>query len=298
MITELIICTKDRPDEVSRCLKSVITQSEAPVRVIIVDSSRNESTRRVSEDAKSDMTTEVVYLSCEPGLTHQRNVGLNNLLESTDIVHFVDDDTVLEPDYVAAMNEEFLMWPNAVGGTGFITNLPNHKLRFWRRLALSDGPDGAVLKSGINLLNFGGKCGREVAWLSGCSMSYRVRMLKGLRFDERRTGNGLGEDVDFSLRASARGDLFWTPQARLAHIQSPINREAAFRVARRNVHHRWLLAEDGVDPVRKWAIVYSVLASAVAGTILAVLTASRYRLRMELASLLGLGDVLTRRARY
>ncbi len=296
MRDELVICTKDRPDELLTCLESVARQTRTPQRVVVVESGSRRASTEAVDAILGVAGIPYVRFCTDPGLTLQRNVALDNLLNSTDVVHFVDDDTILEPEYleqmVLALSEE----PGVAGATGFITNLPTHRPWLWRRLSLLDGGDGQVLRSGVNILNFrpGGRA--DVQWTSGCSMSFRTDRSAGLRFDERRPGNGLGEDVDFSLRASSRGRLVYVGDARLAHVQSPVNRDGVFDVYRRGVHHRWLLASDGLGGVTRASIAYSVVVGGALGILVHVLKGSRYGVRTHLAQIRGLADVLRRRA--
>jgi GT2 family glycosyltransferase len=150
---------------------------------------------------------------------------------------------------------------------------------------------GALLESGVNVLVFDGEQPSEVDWLSGCSMSYRTSALDGLRFDERRGGNGLGEDVDFSARLGSRGRLLWVPDARVEHRQSAINRESALRVKRKAVAHRWQLAQDRVAPVRRrWVLVAAVGESAL-HIVKALSRASRHEAYAAAAVVLGMFDL-------
>jgi GT2 family glycosyltransferase len=96
---------------------------------------------------------------------------------------------------------------------------------------------------------------RQVDWLSGCSMSFRASVFEHIRFDERRTGNGVGEDVDFCLRASAYGRILWLSDATLEHHQSPINRFGARKSGYSTIDHRLLLASDRLHTVRRSRVV-------------------------------------------
>lgn len=86
-------------------------------------------------------------------------------------------------------------------------------------------------------------------------MSFRVSAIRDLRFDERRVGYALGEDVDFSLRAQSRGVLLALPTAEMQHYESPVERLALEHFARQLAKHRLLLARDGLGGVRTWRVV-------------------------------------------
>lgn len=288
---ELVICTKDRPDEVRRCLDTVLPQTRLPDRVLVVDSSDSPATQHVVRTFV-DAIPRVDYVRSEAGLTRQRNVALDALAAETDVVHFVDDDTLLDEDYLASILDVFERRPEAVGVGGRISNLPEHSPRLYRRLLLTDSSrQGALLPSGKNILCFNGSSVRPVDWLSGCCMSYRRSKLRGLRFDEMRGGNGIGEDVDFSARAARVGPLLWTPHAVLEHRQSQVNRYDAYQAARRGQRSRWKLARDGVGEVRQPAVLLAALGEASILGVKAVCYLSRSSWRGGLGILHGLVDV-------
>lgn len=255
---EIVICTKDRPDALSNALKSINLQTSLPNRILIVDSSSNSDTRNMINSHIITSNMNMKYIQSKPGLTFQRNRAIENLLSSTKIAHFIDDDVELLPDYLTEILSCFNRHPQALGVGGSIQNLPEHILRLRNRLfGLDSVTEGKVLRSGVNVLNFAGSSDRSVDWLSGCSMSFRKEIFSQVRFDERRTGNGTGEDVDFCLRIKNFGEIIWTPSAKLYHFQSPINRlnEEKNRVS--GFKHRLLLANDGLGRVKKSAVFLS-----------------------------------------
>ena len=91
-------------------------------------------------------------------------------------------------------------------------------------------------------------------------MSFRMSAIRGLKFDERRKGYALGEDVDFGLKALERGPLLYTPTARLIHHLSPTNRAELPELIRSSVHSRWMLAVDFPNRVSRGLVVYSSIA--------------------------------------
>lgn len=285
---EVIICTKDRPYELKRCLEALACQEVSADRILIVDSSA--SIELQNEHAGE---SKVVHLAAPAGLTIQRNIGLSHLLPDTEVVHFMDDDVVPGPGYLGRMVAAFEDHDAAAGAGGCITNLPTHVPWLIERFfCLNSRHQGTLLKSGINIHSFDGESYRSVDWLSGCCMSYRVDRIQGLRFDERRVGNSLGEDVDFSARARTRGPLIWVPGAEVAHLQSTVNRDTAARVTRRNVAHRWQLAADEIGGVKKGWVVYATIGVIIINLSRALLRRSRSRLLRAQAAALGLLDLM------
>ena len=97
----LVICTRDRPDDLSRCLASLFAQSRAPDEVIVVDNApRDERTREVARAAGVRYVRED-----RPGLDIARNTGARAATGA--IVAYTDDDVVLHPRWLERLTQAF-----------------------------------------------------------------------------------------------------------------------------------------------------------------------------------------------
>ena len=230
----LIVCTRNRPLEVGRCLESVANQTRLPHVILVVDSSDDDATERVVGGRSfGPLADRLEYHRSLAGLTHQRNAGV--ALTRSDIVHFIDDDVVLEPGYIAAVMAAFSADERGaiLGVGGLVTNAHHEGRSSLRRLfGLYGDRSGAVLASGRNVLAVDLVVDADVDWLSGCSMSYRRTLFDVIRFDEDLPGYGLGEDVEFSYRVRQHGRLLVATAARLVHLQSPTNRLTSVQYTR------------------------------------------------------------------
>lgn len=97
----LVICTRDRPKELARCLASLPRQTRVPDEIVVVDNaSLTAETREVCRKA------DVCYVrEPRPGLDIARNTGA---LKSTgDIVAYTDDDVVLHPRWLERLVAAF-----------------------------------------------------------------------------------------------------------------------------------------------------------------------------------------------
>jgi GT2 family glycosyltransferase len=90
----VVICTRDRPDELGICLSSLPQQSYPPREIIVVDNaSRDQRTREVA------MAAGVTYVREDrPGLDIARNTGA--LCATSDVVAYTDDDVLLHPRWL------------------------------------------------------------------------------------------------------------------------------------------------------------------------------------------------------
>lgn len=248
----VILCTRNRPREVLTLVEQLAEQTVQPCEVLIVDSSDTDAL--VEHLLRARLSCR--YIHTDPGLTRQRNVGLESLLPC-DYVLFLDDDVSLPKSFVEAVVRTFLAHPNAVGVGARTSDNPITPPRLLERLMLLDSRrSGKLLKSGVNV-PFRDRSGPyTVDWLPGCAMAYRYTSMEGMRFDESRLGVGWGEDVDFSARMAVRGQLMIITEPPVVHAQSPIGRDSiAVRRERERVS-RARLAADGVGQVRPLAVLY------------------------------------------
>ena len=268
--SELIICTRNRADALGDCLASVRQSRLVPERVLVVDSSDDDATEQLVVKAAAEGVVDLLYVRGPRGLTLQRNLGMSLLRPDTDVVHFVDDDVVVEDGYFEAIIEAFAADERVVGVGGKITNVPRPRLTRLRAWMMLGGRQGTVVPSGHNIMMTDFTVDTPVEWLSGCAMSHRVNRVRGLAFDERRTGYGMGEDVDFSMRAAERGSLVWTPSARLEHRQGDRGPDYYFVMSRAGVKHRWTLGCDRLGRVRRVWVVYGTVAWSMHGALVAL----------------------------
>ena len=90
----VVICTRDRPEELRQCLSSLPRQTHPPREIIVVDNaSRDQRTRDVA------LAAGVTYVREDrPGLDIARNAGA--LRATGDIVAYTDDDVLLHPRWL------------------------------------------------------------------------------------------------------------------------------------------------------------------------------------------------------
>ncbi|MBB3310365.1 GT2 family glycosyltransferase [Rhizobium sp. BK196] len=97
----LLICTKDRPDELARCLASIPRQSLPPVEVIVVDNaSAGDDTRRIVEASGATYVREN-----RVGLDYARNAAVR--AAKTEFLAFTDDDVVLHERWLENLMKAF-----------------------------------------------------------------------------------------------------------------------------------------------------------------------------------------------
>jgi glycosyltransferase involved in cell wall biosynthesis len=98
----VVICTRDRAEDLSRCLASLLRQSRVPDQIVVVDNaSRDDGRTRAAA-----LATGVDYVREDrPGLDIARNRGV--LAATGDIVAFTDDDVRLHPRWLERLTAAF-----------------------------------------------------------------------------------------------------------------------------------------------------------------------------------------------
>jgi glycosyltransferase involved in cell wall biosynthesis len=97
----IVICTRDRPEALTRCLASLRTQTRKPDQVVVVDNaSRDSRTERAATMAGVDYVRED-----RTGLDIARNTGAVNA--TSQIIAYTDDDVRLHPRWLERLVSAF-----------------------------------------------------------------------------------------------------------------------------------------------------------------------------------------------
>lgn len=196
----LVICTRDRPVDLARCLSSVKTLDAAPDEVLVVDQS--ETTVRLLGDWFKVHRTE------QRGLSRARNEAIR--VVRSDIVAFVDDDCTVAPDWTASVRSAFVRHPDAALVFGQVCRafddsdqyFPEHIIHEERRLR---GRFSAVSARGLGAA----MCLRKSA-VPRIGL-FDVQLGAGARFQS-------SEDWDYVARALAAGStVVDTPSVIVTH---------------------------------------------------------------------------------
>jgi GT2 family glycosyltransferase len=258
----VVICTKDRPDEIEMSCAAA-DRASSSIPILVIDASTTNATRDICEHFLRQNTSSSTLLyrrASRPGLTHQRNEAIDICRElDAQVVHFIDDDTEVSAGYFDAIERRFRMEPLVMGVGGVILNQPIvNYVTLKSFFLLGSHRRGSVLKSGRNILGqYPGTLATDhVEWLNGCSMSFRISVFDEAAFDSGLQGYSMGEDYDFSYRVSRKHKLVVEPAATCIHHLTPTMRGSARTQARQATEatHRWVNAhrELGMSPAAFW----------------------------------------------
>ena len=265
MMFSLIVCTYQRAEALNRLLATVAVQSLYPDEILIIDGSRDDNTKlNLSQQDLKNLS----YYKVEDkdrGLTRQRNFGIEKLNPQTEIICFLDDDVVLEPDYFQNLIQTFVEKPYAIGVGGYITNEVNwtvarefdkgwfkydgfqrkegNRFQLRAKFGLSPNlPPGFMPDFGhgrsIGFLPPSGKL-YQVEQLMGGVAAYKRVLFEELSFSSYFEGYGLYEDADFSIRASKKGSLWINTKARLEHHHDPSGRPNLYKYGKMVIRNGW-----------------------------------------------------------
>jgi len=213
------VCTRERPGELLRCLKSLTRLSERPTEILVIDNA-----------PVSDATREIVarfpgvQYHCEPraGLSAARNAAL--AIASGDIVAFTDDDVFVHPEWVTRIQACFdnekvmvatgLVLPAELESRAQVMFEQDFQFfhQGYRRRHLDSVYFEAMRNKGVPVWSLG----------AGANMAIRREAFeRGFTFDTRLgpgVFGGCGEDSEFWYRILAAGwSCVYEPSACVFH---------------------------------------------------------------------------------
>lgn len=289
----LIICTYKRRDAIAHLMESVVIQTVYPDEVLIIDGSPDDDTNEYFSTTSFKNLKYYKVPADQRGLTKQRNFGIAKIDKDIEAVCFLDDDTVLEPDYFSEVIKVFNNNPDVTGVGGVAIN--ENRWEEKKEGVFYDSKkyyefEGYVCKEGTrnvarNYLGLSSHLppgqmpeyshGRtmgypltgkfyEVDLLVGMSMAYRVNVLKNIKFSTYFEGYGLYEDADFSLRALAFGKNVIATSAKLNHYHNAAGRPNKYKYGKMVTINGWYVwrvkyPKPSVKAKLKWFAITWVL---------------------------------------
>ena len=120
----VVICTRDRPDDLRTALTSVLALDHPSFDVVVVDNaSRTDATRRLVEDEFRDPRVRLVAES-RPGISNARNAALRHV--TGELIAFTDDDVVVDRWWLRRLEAGFALAPDVALVSGLV---PSGELR-------------------------------------------------------------------------------------------------------------------------------------------------------------------------
>lgn len=117
----VVVCTRDRPERLRRCLESLLCQRPAGItnpEIVVVDNAPSDERARVSVAELPDVR---YCREPVPGLDTARNHALHRV--GGELIAYLDDDVVADPSWLANLTEVVRAHPDAGGFTGQVLPL-------------------------------------------------------------------------------------------------------------------------------------------------------------------------------
>jgi GT2 family glycosyltransferase len=223
-----VVPTKNRAEDLTRVIRSVCAQIRPPDEVVIVDQSTNaDAGVSVRSLLEADPRISLTYIhdTSISGLVEAKRVGARR--STREIVCFLEDDVVLEADYVAEIVRGFEQCPDMLGCSGVITNQPSSSRIFVALHGLCFR--GIFRDPRVGIFSRAKDTDRLIVCdvLSGGLSAWRRELFEAVDVDSAN-GFFMLEDIEFSTRVVRHFGhrLYVNTEARLEHRWSPVNRTA------------------------------------------------------------------------
>lgn len=217
---DVIIPTKNRPNDLMRLLDSIEEQTQLPQNVIIIDQS--ESFNEIEKKYHYKITH--IHNKQLTGLTSAKNEGVRH--SSSEILYFFDDDIILYKNFFEIINNQFSSKEDISGICGRQINSKSSRFKIFMFELFHRGCFKDIRK----------KCNsgyvkeelKETNILPGGITAYRKKIFNEFSFDEHLIKYCLGEDMDFSYRVGQKHKLAFSTTALAIHNHSTIGRYNAY----------------------------------------------------------------------
>ncbi len=259
-----------RPNPLLKLLTSVKEQTLYPNEILIVDGSVNEETKAIIEQHSFQNLSYFQVTKEYRGLTKQRNFGVSKVSPETEVICFLDDDTVLEPKYFEEIIKAYQSDDAIVGVAGIAINenrwIKKESNKVYNKYQYFEFeghvyPEGSrnILRNYFGLqsdlgpgrmpeFSHGRTCGfpltdkiYEVDLLIGMSFSFRKEVFDSIKFSHYFEGYGLYEDADFSIRAQRLGKNVITTKAQLSHYHDQSGRPNKYQYGKMVTRNGWFV---------------------------------------------------------
>lgn len=249
---EIIIPTRNRPENIKVLLNSLMKYSFKPNKIIIISSGDN--IRELVLDYSKYLNIKHVHTDVY-GQINQKKLGLSYISDSTLWVMFCDDDmefldkTLYEIDRYLFKN--IAMEYSGIGVKIMPKGKQKKQFKFFRF--------GKLYKSGVTSNYMNSKKEIETDWLNGCSIwrTTAIRQYSEMEGDEKYSAY---EDVIFSSKIALTSKLVYKPTIVIREQEQNLFDLQKYRI----LHEKRVLfsANKSIDSLFQ-LLIYEIISSAV-----------------------------------
>lgn len=266
MLISVVICAYKRPGTLREALDSLRAQtlSHDEYEVIVVDNNSGPPIPRLVREYTVDSPYRLKYvLEQSPGVSYARNAGIEH--SSAEIVAFLDDDEVADPNWLRAHLDVHAEYPEVSAVVGKALPLWDTEQPTWLT-------DWRLIRD-LNMVDWGDEPHpiRPPESLCTCNSSFQKSVFAetGL-FDVRLK---VGEDLDIQGRLERLGKtIYYTPDAVIHHHVKVDRVSKGFFYQRAFERGRWRAAgrtnatevvptgqEEPQENIGKWFVRNTIL---------------------------------------
>jgi GT2 family glycosyltransferase/glycosyltransferase involved in cell wall biosynthesis/SAM-dependent methyltransferase len=262
---DVIVCVHDAPDDVRRCLESVVRHTRPPFHLILVDDASAPETAGILAAFARQHGATLRVNDAPRGYTRAANQAL--AVASGTYAVLLNSDTVVGPGWLdrlvaCAESDERIGMVGPLSNTASWQSVPEVLAESgdWATNPLPDGLDVDTMADLV--ARRAGRLYPPMPLLNGFCLLMRRALIDAIGlFDEARFGEGYGEENDFALRARAAGwrlaladDVYvWHGQSRSYSTERRLELSARANAALLARHDRTLVEESvarcRTDPV-------------------------------------------------
>ena len=254
MNISIVIPTFNRPQSLFKCIKSIVVQSNLPKEVVVINDGH------ISDDLRNKIQTLLhnnnisfqYFKKNKPSSSESRNIGARQ--SSNEIVLFLDDDIVLEKNYIELLKLEWEKNKDdlSLGGIGGVINnlrlISFFEKIFNKIFYLSSSISWDVTSVGFQVWDPSIKKIEKVFYLSGGISSFRKSVIEKIPFRSLSLGRVALEDVDFFVRAKKQGYHFIiVPEARVFHEHSQTSKDNNYVIGEKESYGRRAIYRSSIE---------------------------------------------------
>jgi len=207
----VVIPTRNRPEDVHRCLASMAWVSYPCWDVVVVDQSDDERTEAVVQDFMEVLPNLTYYHTREKGAARARNAGIAATVG--EVIAFIDDDCVARTDWLDQVTATLQRYPQASLVFGAVESAPHDSRQHYitvykpRKEKVAQGSKSFLHTQGLS------------ANMCVCRDALRqVGLFDTCLGPGSGVFSGGGEDIDLLYRSLAAGlQVVYTPRVAVEH---------------------------------------------------------------------------------
>ena len=239
MKISVVIPTYNREEHLNNCLFSLLNQTKKPFEILVINNSETSNVKKIINNLENQFKEQNVSLyyfknSINSGAV-ARNLGASKT--KGDLVAFLDDDVLLDPNYYEEIEKVFLEYPDALGVHGynklvnnayrkmkknFLFSLLDKFVKLFKISSYYEEAQSRILPS-LCITNPIPTSFNKIVqseWVSTCAGVFSKKVFLKFHFDNQFMKYSWNEYLDFSysIFKENKKSLFITPQAKYIDV--------------------------------------------------------------------------------